>query len=65
MAGYGNELTDLQQLDSMMMGEPHDASTCSSQVNHACNIINPNFHQVGIGIVNLNNQTWLTEDFTN
>jgi uncharacterized protein YkwD len=64
-AGYGNELTDLQQLDQSMMSEPHDATTCSTTGNHACNIINPAFHQVGIGIYNVNNQTWLTEDFTN
>jgi uncharacterized protein YkwD len=64
-AGSGNELTDLQQLDSMMMGEAHDASTCATTVNHACNILNPSFHQVGIGLVTANNTTWLTEDFTN
>jgi kumamolisin len=64
-ASYGNELTDLQQLDQSMMSEPHDATTCSTTGNHACNIINPAFHQVGIGIYNVNNQTWLTEDFTN
>jgi uncharacterized protein YkwD len=64
-ASYGNELTDLQQLDSLMMAEPHTSSTCSTTTNHACNILNPNFHQVGIGIYNANNTTWLTEDFTN
>ncbi len=64
-ASYGNELTDLQQLDSSMMAEPHDASTCSTTTNHACNIINPAYHQIGIGIYNVNNKTWLTEDFTN
>lgn len=63
-ASYGNELTDMQQLDSMMMGEAHDAATCASTVNHACNIINPTFHQVGIGVINVNGTTWLTEDFT-
>jgi uncharacterized protein YkwD len=61
----GNELTDLQSLDSQMMAEPHTASTCSTTVNHACNILNPAFHQVGIGIYYINNTTWLTEDFTN
>jgi Pro-kumamolisin, activation domain len=64
-AGYGNELTDLQQLDQSMMSEPHDATTCSTTGNHACNTINPGYHQVGIGIYYVNNQTWLTEDFTN
>jgi uncharacterized protein YkwD len=62
-AGSGNELSDLQQLDSLMMGEAHDPTTCATTVNHACNIINPNFKSVGIGIYYVNNQTWLTEDF--
>jgi hypothetical protein len=64
-AASGNELTDLQTLNSQMMSEPHDANTCATQGNHACNILNPNFHQVGIGLVNVNNTTWLTQDFTN
>ena len=64
-AGYGNELTDLQQLNQMMISETHSATYCAVFNNHACNIINPNFHQVGIGIVNVNGGTWLTEDFTN
>ncbi len=64
-ASYGNELTDLQKLDAMMMSEPHSGSTCSTTTNHACNILNPGYHQVGIGIYNVNNKTWLTEDFTN
>jgi uncharacterized protein YkwD len=61
-ANYGNELTDLQQLDSMMMSEPHSPG-CTG--NHACNILYPSFHQVGIGVIYVNNATWLTEDFTN
>jgi uncharacterized protein YkwD len=64
-AGSGNELTDMQQLDNLMMGEAHDPTTCATTVNHACNIINPSFHQVGIGVIDVNNTTWLTEDFTN
>lgn len=64
-AGYGNELTDLQKMDSMMMAEPHTAATCATTVNHACNTLNSSFHQVGIGIYSANNTTWLTEDFTN
>jgi hypothetical protein len=62
-ASYGNEATDLQQLDIMMMGEPHDPTTCATTVNHACNIINGSYTSVGIGIVYVNNATWLTEDF--
>ncbi|HEY8685379.1 MAG TPA: hypothetical protein VIO57_07220, partial [Chloroflexota bacterium] len=61
----GNELTDLQNLDNLMMSEPHDPTTCSTTVNHACNTINPKFTQVGIGIYYINNTTWLSEDFTN
>jgi uncharacterized protein YkwD len=64
-AAYGNELTDVQTLDSEMMAEAHDPSTCSTTDNHACNIVNGAFHQVGIGIYYTNNTTWLTEDFTN
>ncbi|HEX6507354.1 MAG TPA: hypothetical protein VF221_06960, partial [Chloroflexota bacterium] len=45
----GNFQDDLHQLDSMMMSEPHGRTACASTVNHACNILNPAFHQVGIG----------------
>jgi uncharacterized protein YkwD len=61
-AGFGTETADLNWLDSSMMSEPHSVG-CSG--NHACNIISPSFHQVGIGIYRVNNVTWLTEDFTN
>lgn len=64
-AGTGNELTDLQTLDSQMMSEPHDTTTCATTVNHACNILSSTYKYVGIGIYYYNNQTWLTEDFTN
>jgi len=60
--GSGNELGDLQWLDQAMMGEPHSPG-CTG--NHACNIISTAYHQVGIGIYNINGTTWLTEDFTN
>jgi uncharacterized protein YkwD len=59
----GNELTDLQSMNSMMMSEPHDAATCASGINHACNILNASYHQVGIGIYYDGSHTWLTEDF--
>jgi hypothetical protein len=59
----GNELTDLQQIHNLMMNEPHDAATCASQINHACNLLTTSFHQVGIGIYFNVNRTWLTEDF--
>jgi uncharacterized protein YkwD len=65
MGGYGNELTDLQKVQSMMMSEPHDATTCSRTYNHACNILSRTYHRIGIGIYYSNNRTWLTEDFTN
>jgi uncharacterized protein YkwD len=64
-ASYGNELTDLQTINSQMMSEAHDATTCATSVNHACNILSSSFHQIGIGIYNANGVTWLTEDFTN
>lgn len=56
----GNELQDLQDIDNMMMSEPYSPG-CSG--NHACNILNPTYRQVGIGIYNYNGTTWLTEDF--
>jgi uncharacterized protein YkwD len=59
----GNELGDLQQIHNLMMNEAHDAATCSTQINHACNIMTTSFHQVGIGIYFDANRTWLTEDF--
>jgi uncharacterized protein YkwD len=61
----GNAPSDLKTLDTLMMGEPHDKNLCASTVNHACNILNPAFHQVGIGVYYSNGATWLTEDFTN
>ena len=65
-ANYGNELTDLQQIDSAMMAETHSSTYCATNNNHACNIINPNFHNVGIGVYHDSaGNTWLTEDFTN
>ena len=59
----GNELTDLQQIHQLMMNEAHDAATCASQINHACNLLSSSFQQVGIGIYFDVNRTWLTEDF--
>ncbi|MGH2409866.1 MAG: hypothetical protein ACRDGS_05785 [Chloroflexota bacterium] len=47
----------------MMMAEAHDPSTCAATVNHACNILNPKFRAVGIGIDVTGGMTWLTEDF--
>jgi uncharacterized protein YkwD len=61
----GNADGDMKTLDSMMMAEPHSKSACASTVNHACNILNPQFHQVGIGVYYANGAAWLTEDFTN
>lgn len=61
----GNATLDLKTLDTMMMGEPHSKSECASTVNHACNILNPAFHHVGIGVYYAKGATWLTEDFTN
>jgi uncharacterized protein YkwD len=64
MDGSGNELNDLRTLNTLMMGEQHDAAYCAQYENHACNILNRSYRQVGIGIVYANNITWLTTDFT-
>lgn len=61
----GNAKGDLKVLDNLMMSEPHSRSDCATTVNHACNILNPLFHKVGIGVYYINGATWLTEDFTN
>ena len=49
----------------MMMIEPHSRAVCASTINHACNILTPRFHHVGIGLYVANGTTWLTEDFVN
>jgi hypothetical protein len=62
MAQFGNEMNDLQWMHDQMMAENH--TTCSTDWNHACNILYSTFTTVGIGIYNINGATWLTEDFT-
>lgn len=57
--------SDLRQLDQVMMQEPHGAAVCAQETNHACNILNPAYHFVGIGVYVSGGTTWLTEDFTN
>jgi uncharacterized membrane protein YsdA (DUF1294 family) len=59
----GNELTDVQTLHRDMMQQVHDATTCSGAGNSACNLLAPDFNQVGIGIYQLNGGTYVTEDF--
>jgi hypothetical protein len=59
----GNELTDLQTMHQDMMQQAHDATTCAGAGNSACNILAPDFNQVGIGIYQLNGGTYVTEDF--
>jgi uncharacterized protein YkwD len=61
----GTVTGDLQALSNLMMSEPHSKSDCASTPNHACNILNPTFRHVGIGVYYANGATWLTEDFTN
>jgi uncharacterized protein YkwD len=61
----GNVDGDLLALANLMMSEPHTKSDCASNVNHACNILNPAFHHIGIGVYYAAGATWLTEDFTN
>lgn len=65
VASTGAVLQDLGTLDQEMMSEPHNRSICAAAVNHACNILSPSFHRVGIGIYVAQGYTWLTEDFTN
>ena len=60
----GNVHDDFRTLDAMMMAEPHDRQTCATAVSHACNILNPAFKRVGIGVRYIGSVTWLTEDFT-
>lgn len=60
----GSESGDLQRIDSGMMSEPHDATTCARTHNHACTILSKVYRQVGIGIYHDRGGTWLTEDFT-
>ena len=60
----GNEVQNLQTINGMMMSEPHNHATCATTVNHACNILSPIYHQVGIGIYFTGTETWVTEDFT-
>ena len=59
----GPEWSALQTITNLMMQEPHSAAMCATQDNHACNILNPAFRRVGIGIVVSGGATWLTEDF--
>lgn len=63
MAATGGEVQDLHTMDQLMMGEPHSRHVCATTVNHACNILNPRFHRVGIGLYLSGGTTWLTEDF--
>jgi hypothetical protein len=62
-AQSGNALQDLAELHHAMMSEPHSASVCAGTVNHACNILDPRFHELGIGLYMVGGVTWLTEDF--
>jgi hypothetical protein len=59
----GNELTDLQTIHRDMMALPHDNATCKGEGNSACNLLAPDFNQVGIGIYQVNGGTYVTEDF--
>lgn len=66
-ANDGNELQDLNVIDTEMMSEEHDPGYCgqySLPPNHACSIVSSKYQQVGIGIyVDAGGTTWLTEDF--
>jgi hypothetical protein len=59
----GDEYQDITWIHQQMMSEQHDAAFCSVYDNHACNILSTTFHQVGIGLYNVNGTTWFTTDF--
>jgi uncharacterized protein YkwD len=61
----GDALNDLKVVENLMMSEPHGKRLCAAEANHACNILNPLFHHVGIGIYYSLGITWITEDFVN
>jgi hypothetical protein len=62
-AGSDNEVQALSSLYQQEMQEPHDPATCKTRVYHACNILNPAFSRVGIGITFAKGRTWLTIDY--
>jgi uncharacterized protein YkwD len=55
-SGYGL-IGGINANDNDMMAEP------LQQGNHRWNIMNANYTQVGIGIIYINGQEWMTEDF--
>lgn len=66
MSGQGNELSDIRYIHQLMMGEnPNTPDGCAAWggTNHACTILNPNYREVGIGLVYSGNSTWFTTDF--
>jgi uncharacterized protein YkwD len=70
MAHDGNELQDLNVIDTEMLtapGEEHDPGFCGQYAlppNHACSIVSTKYQQVGLGIyVDAGGTTWVTEDF--
>ena len=64
VAASGSVANDLSDLEALMIQEPHSTSYCAKQDDHACNILNPAFRSVGIGIYIRNGATWVTEDFS-
>jgi uncharacterized protein YkwD len=60
MSYSGDEQQDLHVIDNLMMSEPHYPGCVG---NHACDILNPGFYKVGIGVYYHNGSTWLTQDF--
>lgn len=62
-ATTGSVLEDLRTLHQQMMSEPHSIAACASMVSHACNILDPAYSYIGIGIDVAGGTTWLTEDF--
>jgi hypothetical protein len=54
---------DLREMNAMMVDEPHGQGECVSEIDHACNILNPVFRYVGVGLYFARGSIWLTEDF--
>jgi uncharacterized protein YkwD len=61
--GGSDELTEITGIFQAMMSEQHDTAYCSVYDNHACNILNSRFSQIGIGLFYSGGVTWYTTDF--
>jgi uncharacterized protein YkwD len=55
----------IKTIFEQQMSDPHTAAACRGEPseNHACHILGPEYHQVGLGIYFDGNAVWLTESF--